>query len=64
MADLTLKQSLEAMDIAEYLRQHPRFLENFPDVAADSTTLLLRWGTTAVPLHIEVTPSNSVAPTG
>ncbi|HET7161747.1 MAG TPA: DUF484 family protein [Rhodanobacteraceae bacterium] len=35
MADLTLKRSLEAMDIAEYLRQHPRFLENFPDVAAE-----------------------------
>ena len=36
----------------------------FPDVAADSTTLLLRWGTTAVPMHIEVMPSNAVAPTG
>jgi uncharacterized protein YigA (DUF484 family) len=35
MADLTLKQSLEAMDVAEYLRQHPRFLENFPDVATE-----------------------------
>jgi uncharacterized protein YigA (DUF484 family) len=35
MAELTLKQSLAAMDIAEYLRQHPRFLENFPDVAAE-----------------------------
>ncbi|HEX7371086.1 MAG TPA: DUF484 family protein [Rhodanobacteraceae bacterium] len=35
MPDLTLKQSLEAMDIAEYLRQHPRFLENFPDVATE-----------------------------
>lgn len=35
MPDLTLKQSLEAMDVAEYLRQHPRFLENFPDVAAE-----------------------------
>lgn len=35
MAELTLKQSLEAMDIAEYLRQHPRFLEHFPDVAAE-----------------------------
>ncbi|MGH8152352.1 MAG: DUF484 family protein [Rhodanobacteraceae bacterium] len=35
MADLTLKQSIEAMDVAEYLRQHPRFLENFPDVAAE-----------------------------
>jgi uncharacterized protein YigA (DUF484 family) len=35
MADLNLKQSLEAMDVAEYLRQHPRFLENFPDVAAE-----------------------------
>ncbi|HEY7878887.1 MAG TPA: DUF2911 domain-containing protein [Gemmatimonadaceae bacterium] len=36
----------------------------FPSVAADSTTLLMQWGTAAVPLHIEVTPSNSVAPTG
>lgn len=35
MSDLTLKQSLEAMDVAEYLRQHPRFLEQFPDVAAE-----------------------------
>lgn len=35
MPDLTLKQSLEAMDVAEYLRQHLRFLENFPDVAAE-----------------------------
>ncbi|TAN02886.1 MAG: DUF484 family protein [Rhodanobacteraceae bacterium] len=35
MADLTLKQSLEAMDVAEYLRQHPCFLGNFPDVAAE-----------------------------
>ncbi|MGH7623811.1 MAG: DUF2911 domain-containing protein [Gemmatimonadaceae bacterium] len=36
----------------------------FPDVAADSTTLLLRWGTTALPLHIEVAPSNTLSPTG
>lgn len=35
MAELTLKQSLAAMDIAEYLRHNPRFLENFPDVAAE-----------------------------
>lgn len=35
MTDLTLKQSLAAMDIAEYLRQHPRFLEQFPDVATE-----------------------------
>jgi hypothetical protein len=35
MADLTLKQSLEAMDVAEYLRQRPRFLENFPDIATE-----------------------------
>lgn len=35
MPDLTLKQSLAAMDIAEYLREHPRFLEHFPDVAAE-----------------------------
>ena len=37
---------------------------SFPDVAPDSTTLLLQWGTTAVPLHIAVTPSNAAAPTG
>ncbi|MGH8214504.1 MAG: DUF484 family protein [Rhodanobacteraceae bacterium] len=35
MAELTLKQSLEAMEVAEYLRQHPRFLEHFPDIAAE-----------------------------
>jgi uncharacterized protein YigA (DUF484 family) len=35
MAEMTLKQSLAAMDVAEYLRQHPRFLEHFPDVAAE-----------------------------
>ncbi|TAN05938.1 MAG: DUF484 family protein [Rhodanobacteraceae bacterium] len=35
MAEMTLKQSLTAMDVAEYLRQHPRFLEHFPDVAAE-----------------------------
>lgn len=35
MADLTLKQSLEAMDVAEYLRGHPRFLEHFPDIATE-----------------------------
>lgn len=35
MPDLTLKQSLAAMDIAEYLRQNPGFLANFPDVAAE-----------------------------
>lgn len=37
---------------------------SFPAVEADATTLLLQWGTTAVPLHIEVTPSNATAPTG
>lgn len=35
MSDLTLKQSLAAMDVAEYLRQHPKFLEHFPDVATE-----------------------------
>ncbi len=35
MPDLTLKQSLQAMDIAEYLREHPRFLEHFPDLASE-----------------------------
>jgi hypothetical protein len=36
----------------------------FPVVDPDATTLLLQWGTTAVPMHITVTPSNDVAPTG
>lgn len=33
MPDLTLKQDLDAADVAEYLRRHPGFLEGFPDVA-------------------------------
>jgi hypothetical protein len=36
----------------------------FPVVERDATTLLLHWGTTEVPLRIEVTPSNATAPTG
>lgn len=36
----------------------------FPVVDRDAATLLLQWGTTAVSLHITVTPSNSVSPTG
>ena len=36
----------------------------FPAIEADATTLLLQWGTTAVPMHITVAPSNDVAPTG
>jgi len=36
----------------------------FPVVEPDATTLQLRWGTTSVPLHITVTPSNAAAPTG
>jgi uncharacterized protein YigA (DUF484 family) len=35
MPEVTLEQSLEAMDVAAYLRQHPRFLENFPDLATE-----------------------------
>ncbi len=35
MPEMTLKQGLEAMDVADYLRRHPRFLENFPDIAAE-----------------------------
>lgn len=37
---------------------------SFPAVEADATTLLFQWGTTAVPLHIDVPPSNATAPTG
>jgi len=37
---------------------------SFPAVEPDATTLLLQWGTVAVPLRIEVPPSNQAAPTG
>jgi hypothetical protein len=37
---------------------------SFPDVAPDSTTLVMQWGTTAVPLHIEVPASNQAPPPG
>ncbi|NII10711.1 DUF484 family protein [Oleiagrimonas sp. C23AA] len=33
MAELNLKDGLKAMDVAEYLRQHPQFLKDFPDLA-------------------------------
>lgn len=33
MADMTLKDGLQAMDVAEYLRRHPQFLEDFPELA-------------------------------
>lgn len=33
MAEMTLKDGLEAMDVAAYLRGHPNFLKDFPDLA-------------------------------
>jgi uncharacterized protein YigA (DUF484 family) len=33
MAEMTLKDGLQAMDVAEYLRRHPQFLEDFPELA-------------------------------
>lgn len=33
MAELTLKDGLEAMDVAAWLRRHPSFLKDFPDLA-------------------------------
>ncbi len=33
MAELSLKSGLEAMDVAAWLRRHPTFLKDFPDVA-------------------------------
>lgn len=33
MAELTLKTGLEAMDVAAWLRRHPAFLKDFPDIA-------------------------------
>lgn len=33
MAQLTIKDGLDAMEVASYLRQHPEFLKEFPDIA-------------------------------
>ena len=33
MAEMSLKDGLQAKDVAEYLRQHPQFLKDFPDLA-------------------------------
>ena len=35
MPELTLKDGLEAMDVADYLRHHPKFLKDFPDIAQE-----------------------------
>ena len=35
MPEMTLKAGLEAMDVAEYLRRHPNFLKDFPDLAQE-----------------------------
>lgn len=35
MAEMSLKDGLQAMDVAEYLRQHPQFLSDFPDLAME-----------------------------
>jgi uncharacterized protein YigA (DUF484 family) len=33
MSDLTVKDGLDAMEVASYLRRHPEFLKEFPDLA-------------------------------
>jgi uncharacterized protein len=33
MTDLSLRDGLTAMDVASYLRRHPEFLKDFPDLA-------------------------------
>jgi uncharacterized protein YigA (DUF484 family) len=35
MPELTLKAGLEAMEVADYLRRHPKFLKDFPDLAQE-----------------------------
>ncbi|MBS0432187.1 MAG: DUF484 family protein [Proteobacteria bacterium] len=35
MPEMTLKAGLEAMDVAEYLRKHPQFLKDFPEIAQE-----------------------------
>lgn len=37
MAEMSLKDGLQAMDVAEYLRRHPQFLKDFPDLAMSLT---------------------------
>lgn len=37
MAEMTLKDGLQAMDVADYLRRHPQFLKEFPDLAMTLT---------------------------
>jgi uncharacterized protein len=37
MAEMKLKDGLQAMDVAEYLRRHPKFLKDFPDLAMSLT---------------------------
>lgn len=33
MSELSIREGLDAMDVASYLRQHPEFLAEFPDIA-------------------------------
>lgn len=33
MSELSIKEGLDAMEVASYLRQHPEFLAEFPDIA-------------------------------
>lgn len=33
MSELSVKDSLTAMEVASYLRRHPQFLGEFPDIA-------------------------------
>ena len=33
MAEMTIKDGLNAMEVASYLRRHPEFLSEFPDIA-------------------------------
>lgn len=35
MPEMTLKSGLQAMDVADYLRRHPQFLKDFPDIAQE-----------------------------
>ena len=41
MSDMTLKDGLTAMEVASYLRRHPEFLNEFPDLALLVSGVLL-----------------------
>ena len=38
MSEMSVKEGLTAMDVASFLRRHPGFLGEFPDIGDDTLT--------------------------